>query len=168
MSQPLTLVPYTSLCRVSITPISDLEVDERFRHLHRPSYPRILWENNLCVVTCASHDIALTFMDTFRRSPGQELDWYLDEGEGIDPATLPHPYTLTYEEEGQGGEEWGDEGWGEEGWGGDEPTGDDCEDHHDLCPHCNTDYIDPWGRCEFCREMHRGVWPARRVNYRWF
>jgi hypothetical protein len=166
------MVPYTSLCRVSITPISELEVDERFRHIHRPYYPSILWENEFCVVTCASHDIALMFMENFRRNPRQELDWYLDTGEEIDPATFPlgHP-GYTYEGEG--------EDHGEDTLSAVPEDYYDDEDkyhlyenefeHPDLCHVCRTDYVDPWGNCQHCRAMNTDMYGnSRRPNYRWF
>jgi hypothetical protein len=126
------MVPYTSLSRVLITPISEQEVDERFRHAHQPYYPRILCENNFCVVMCASHEIALTFMDTFRYNPGQIVDWYLEEGEEIDPSTLP-PWLTSAEAEDEL-----------------ESFSDEEEDHPDLCQFCMRDYVDSWGRCESC------------------
>ncbi len=129
------MIPYTSLCRVLITPMPELEVDERFRHVHRPSYPRILWENDFCVVTCASHETALMFMHTFRRNPGQEMLWYLEDGEEIDPATLPPGLARAATEDEL--ESFPDEDYEE-------------EDHPDLCSFCRRDYVNPWGRCESC------------------
>lgn len=170
MSEALTMIPYTSLCRVLITPISEREVDERFRHIHRPAYPRIQWENDFCVVTCASHDIAIMFMYSFRRNPGQEMQWYLEDGEEIDPATLPPGVARAVaraEEEGVDSEDTialAEEGDDEEyAYNGEEEL-----DYLDLCDICNTDYLNPWGNCQHCAMSLDMYGRRRRPNYRWF
>ncbi len=166
MSEALTMIPYTSLCRVLITPMPAVEVDERFRHIYRPYYPRIQWENDFCVVTCASHDIALMFMETFRRNPGQEMQWYLEGDEEIDPATLP-PGLARAEEEGADSEDTialAEEGDDEEYAYDDE----EYEDHPDLCQVCMRDYVDPWGNCQHCVMSLDMYGRRRRPNYMWF
>lgn len=146
MSQSFRMISYTSLSRVLITPISEQEVDERFRHVHQPYFPRILWENDFCVVMCASHDIAVTFMEHFRSNPGQEISWYLEDDEVVDPMTFPPPRPPPP----------ANDAW-LESFANDEDYKDE-EDYYG-CPVCRVGYMDSSGYCGNCEDerlMRRG------------
>lgn len=140
-TQP-TLVDFNTLCTVNIIGITEEELENTFQYAYPDQYTKILYEDGKAIVTCRCHWTAEYFYVDHKHR--LDLAWHVEEGQMIDPATIPiyisNPVEEGYDEYEQEENEY--------------EYAIDRNDP-DLCQNCHLDYIYKFELCEHCNYMNK-------------
>ena len=139
-----TLIPFQSLHVLIMSNVTESDIESLFRYDLPEDYPRILFENGFATIYCRNHRTAYNLKNIY--GDLYTIDWALEEGQRLDPTTIPveeyetqQRQTVREEQEVQDEEEYDEY---------------DEEEHPDMCQQCHRDYVDYRGRCEYCRDMN--------------